>query len=119
WGTLYSSILALILGGVLGLSVAVFLSERLLSSFLFNVLKALGLHLHPFWGRLPDQFENILKNLVELLAAIPSVVYGLWGIFVLIPLIRPGCDALHDVLHNVPLVGSFFSTKLGTGGMLP
>ena len=33
--------------------------------------------------------DALLKNLVELLAAIPSVVYGLWGIFVVIPMIRP------------------------------
>jgi phosphate transport system permease protein len=37
-----------------------------------------------------------------LLAAIPSVVYGLWGIFVLIPLIRPLCDKLHDSLGWLP-----------------
>ena len=89
WGTFYSSVLALLLGSILGLAVAIFLSERLLSSLVFQVLKAFGVQFHPFWGKLPDGLELLLKNLVELLAAIPSVVYGLWGIFVVIPMIRP------------------------------
>jgi phosphate transport system permease protein len=115
WGTFYSSILALVLGSILGLAVAIFLSERFLSSFVFLLLKAFGLQFHPFWRKLPDGLEAILKNLVELLAAIPSVVYGLWGIFVIIPMIRPGCDWLYDNFKAVPL----FSTPLGSGGMLP
>jgi phosphate transport system permease protein len=115
WGTFYSSILALILGSVMGLAVAIFLSERFLSSAVYTGLRLVGLQHHRIWGRLPDTLEAILKNLVELLAAIPSVVYGLWGIFVIIPLIRPGCDWLYDHLKVVP----FFSTTLGSGGMLP
>jgi phosphate transport system permease protein len=115
WGTFYSSVLALVLGTVLGLAVAIFLSERFLSSVVFAALKLFGLQHHRFWGRLPDSLEGVLKNLVELLAAIPSVVYGLWGIFVIIPLIRPPCDWLYDHLKVIPL----FSTTLGSGGMLP
>src|SRR5208337_1495818 len=45
----------------------------------------------------------------------PSVVYGLWGIFVIIPLVRPMCDWLYDHLHVIPL----FGTSLGSRGMLP
>jgi phosphate transport system permease protein len=52
---------------------------------------------------------------VELLAAIPSVVYGLWGIFVLIPLIKPVGDFLYDNFKWFPL----FSTPLSGTGMLP
>lgn len=62
-GTLYSSLLALLIGGVVGVAIAIFLSERFL----------------------PGPIETVLKNIVDLLAAIPSVVYGLWGIFVVIP----------------------------------
>lgn len=116
WGTLYSSALALVLATVLGVAVAVFLSERFLSSAVFRLLRLVGWQFHPFWGKLPDRLEVLLKNLIELLAAIPSVVYGLWGIFVVIPLLRPMCDTLHKSLGGVP----FFSTSLGgTGGMLP
>jgi phosphate transport system permease protein len=57
----------------------------------------------------------VFKNIVELLAAIPSVVYGLWGIFVLIPAIRPIADWLHASLTWLPL----FSTSLSGPGMLP
>jgi len=115
WGTLYSSLLALLIGSVFGIAVALFLSERFLSSFVFWVLKFFRLQFHPVWGRLPDALERLLKNLVELLAAIPSVVYGLWGIFVVIPLIRPGCNWLHEHLSAIPL----FGTSLSGPGMLP
>ncbi|MEM5786782.1 MAG: phosphate ABC transporter permease subunit PstC [Syntrophobacteraceae bacterium] len=115
WGTLYSSILALSLGTLFGLAVAVFLSEHFLASFMFSVMKVFGIQFHPFWGKLPDRLEHLLKNLVELLAAIPSVVYGLWGIFFVIPLIRPLCHVLHAKLGWLP----FFSTALSGPGMLP
>ena len=65
YGTVVSSILALILAAPLALGVAIFLSE-----------------FSPKWLRQPVSF------LVDLLAAIPSVVYGLWGIFVLLPILR-------------------------------
>ena len=93
WGTLYSSLLALILGGFLGITIAIFLTQDFL----------------------PHKLQLIFKNIVELLAAIPSVVYGLWGIFVLIPIIRPTCDKLHEYLGWIP----FFSTTLSGPGMLP
>ena len=106
WGTLYSSLLALLIGSVFGVAVAIFISERLLSTAVFGLLKYLGVQFHPFWGTLPDRLEGLLKNLVELLAAIPSVVYGLWGIFVVIPMIRPWCDVLSERLSWLPIFGS-------------
>ena len=93
WGTLYSSVLALILGGFFGVSIAIFLTQDFL----------------------PSTIELIFKNIVELLAAIPSVVYGLWGIFVLIPTIRPAADWVHQHFGWIP----FFSTSLSGPGMLP
>ncbi|MCC6770111.1 MAG: phosphate ABC transporter permease subunit PstC [Gemmatimonadaceae bacterium] len=65
YGTVVSSVLALVLATPLALGVAIFLSE-----------------FAPSWLRTPVAF------LVDLLAAIPSVVYGLWGIFVLLPFLR-------------------------------
>jgi phosphate transport system permease protein len=115
WGTLYTSILALILGTAFGLAAAIFLSEGYLGQAVFNLLKGSRLHLKPFWGKLPDQVEMLLKNLIELLAAIPSVVYGLWGLFVVIPLIRPVCNWLHLKLGWI----SLFSTDLSGPGVLP
>ena len=115
WGTMYSSLLALVIGTVFGVAVAVFLSERFLSTFVFSVEKLFGVQFHPLWSKLPDQLDNVLKNLIELLAAIPSVVYGLWGIFFVIPLIRPVCDWFSANLGWIPI----FDTTLSGPGMLP
>jgi len=115
WGTLYTSVLALILGTAFGVAAAIFLSENFLSSALFLILKKFNLQLHRVWGQIPDSTERILKELIELLAAIPSVVYGLWGIFVVIPFIRPYCNWLHDNLGWMP----WFSTDLSGPGVLP
>jgi phosphate transport system permease protein len=77
FGTIVSSIIALALATPLAIGVAIFLSE-----------------FAPRWLQQPVAF------LVDLLAAIPSVVYGLWGIFVLIPLLRdPVIPFLRDTLH--------------------
>ncbi len=114
-GTLYSSILGLIIGTMFGLAIAVFLSERFLSLGLDAVLREAGLDSSPFWAALPDRIENLLKVTIELLAAIPSVVYGLWGIFVVIPMVRPSADWLHHNLGWIP----FFGTNLSGPGLLP
>jgi phosphate transport system permease protein len=115
WGTLYTSMLALGLGTVFGLAAAVFMSEGYLGQAVFALLHRAGLHLRPAWANVPDQIERLLKNLIELLAAIPSVVYGLWGLFVLIPAIRPACNWLHLKMGWFPL----FATDLSGPGVLP
>ncbi len=115
WGTLYTSVLAIVLGTAFGLAAAVFLSEGYLGQVTFAVLRRADWHLHPALGRLPDSLERLLQNLIELLAAIPSVVYGLWGLFVVIPMIRPVCTWLHANLGWIP----FFSTDLSGPGVLP
>ena len=66
YGTLVSSFIALAIAVPIGLGVAIFLSEDYLS----------------------PAVQRIIVFLVELLAAVPSVVYGLWGIFVLIPFLK-------------------------------
>jgi phosphate transport system permease protein len=93
WGTLFSSVLGVAIGSFFGVAIAIFLTE----------------------GYLPPWLENLFKNVFSLLAAIPSVVYGLWGIFVVIPAIRPACNWIHDGLDWFPL----FSTPLLSVGMLP
>jgi phosphate transport system permease protein len=115
WGTLYTSILALVIGTAFGLAAAVFLSEGYLGQIMFAILRGFNLHLHPFWAKVPDRIEDLLRQLIELLAAIPSVVYGLWGIFVVIPLIRPACNWLHLKLGWMAL----FSTDLSGPGVMP
>jgi len=89
WGTLYSSILALALATPISLGIAIFLSE-----------------LCPARLRLPLTF------LTELLAAIPSIVYGLWGIFVLVPAVRAFEAAMPASLRALPL---FSGPAVGVG----
>lgn len=89
WGTLYSSVLALLIATPIGLGIAVFISE-----------------LSPAWLR------NPLVFVTELLAAIPSIVYGLWGIFVLVPFVRQLEIATPDSLRQLPL---FSGPPLGVG----
>jgi len=115
WGTLYTSILALVIGSLFGVSAAIFLSEEFLSSTIYKMLKKLKLHHSPAVEKLPTQIERLLKELIDLLAAIPSVVYGLWGLYVIIPLIRPYCNWLHEKLGWMPI----FSTDLSGPGVLP
>jgi phosphate transport system permease protein len=115
WGTLFTSVLAVAVGTAFGVAVAVFLSEGYLGQAIFRLLARLNLERHPLLAKAPDYLERLLKNLVELLAAIPSVVYGLWGLFIVIPVIRPMCNWLHLKLGWIPL----FATDLSGPGVLP
>ncbi|HXN86024.1 MAG TPA: PstC family ABC transporter permease, partial [Candidatus Binataceae bacterium] len=114
-GTLYSSVLGLMIGTVFGLAIAIFLSEGFLSSGLEAVLKALKLSEVRPWNSIPSRLEDLLRLTVELLAAIPSVVYGLWGIFVVIPMVRPMADWLFGHLGWIPI----FGTPLAGPGLFP
>jgi phosphate transport system permease protein len=81
YGTVLSSLLALLIAVPLGIGAAIYLAE-----------------LAPAWIRSPIAF------LVELVAAVPSVIYGLWGIFVLAPLLRVWVQpALGKTLGFLPL----------------
>ena len=97
FGTLVSSLLALIIAIPLSLGVAIFLTE-----------------FAPLWIRQPIAF------LVELLAAIPSVVYGLWGIYVLIPMLRNyAAPPIRAVLGWTPLFnGVFYGNSMLAGGII-
>jgi phosphate transport system permease protein len=89
WGTLYSAVLALFIATPVAIGIAVFITE-----------------LCPPWLRQPLVF------LTELLAAIPSIVYGLWGIFVLVPAVRWFQTSLPDTLRELPI---FSGPPLGVG----
>lgn len=84
YGTLTTSIIALIIGVPIAIAVALVTSETFL----------------PIWVRSP------LAALVELIAAIPSVIIGLWGFFVLIPFIDPVQLWIFKVLGWIPLFGT-------------
>jgi phosphate transport system permease protein len=89
WGTLYSSLLALLLAAPVAIGIAVFISELC-----------------------PPSLRQPLVFLTELLAAIPSIVYGLWGIFVLVPAVRALQTALPESLRSLPF---FSGPPLGVG----
>ena len=57
----------------------------------------------------PTRLRRPLSSLVDLLAAVPSVVYGFWGVFALIPAIKPIGDFLAGTLGKVPVIGVAFS----------
>jgi phosphate transport system permease protein len=92
YGTIVSSIIALLIAVPLGIGTAIFLTEDFL----------------------PLSVRTPLVFMVELLAAIPSVVYGLWGIFVLVPFFLPLGQWLHNTLGWIPL----FATEPTNRSML-
>jgi phosphate transport system permease protein len=89
WGTLYSSVLALLIATPIALGIAIFISELC-----------------------PAVLRQPLVFVTELLAAIPSIVYGLWGIFVLVPVVRAVETSLPDAVRRLPL---FSGPPLGLG----
>ncbi len=93
YGTVVSSTIALLIAVPLGLGSAIFLNEDFL----------------------PERIRYVLISLIELLAAIPSVIYGLWGIFVVIPILKDVGNWLHLNLGFIPLFGT---ASVGPG-MLP
>ncbi len=97
YGTLVTSAIGLLLGVPVSLGIAIFLAELA-----------------------PPAVRAPLTYLVELLAAIPSVVYGLWGIFVLIPVMSTYVDpALQSTLGFLPLFqGPIYGYGLLSGGVI-
>lgn len=96
-GTIASSFLALLVALPLGLAIALFLSEDFL----------------------PDPLRQVIRFVVELLAAIPSVVYGLWGIFVVIPLVQQYGSILSAHFGFLPLLaGPAYGNSLLTASLV-
>src|SRR4029077_18866904 len=91
WGTLYSSILSLLIATPIALGIAIFISELC-----------------------PNRLKPTLVFLTELLAAIPSIVYGLWGICARVPLVRAFETSFPRSLKSFP----FFSGPPFGLGML-
>ena len=96
-GTAASSLTALLLALPLGLAIAIFLSEDFL----------------------PVPIRHAIRFIVELLAAIPSVVYGLWGIAVVIPLVQRYGGILADKLGFIPFFhGPAYGNSLLTASLV-
>ncbi len=84
YGTIVSSVIALLFAVPIGIMVAIVTSEKFL----------------PRWMR------STLGFFIELIASIPSVIIGFWGIFVLIPLMKPIQLALYQQFGWIPLFGT-------------
>lgn len=94
YGTLVTSFIAILFAVPLSLGTAIFLAE-----------------LCPEWLRTP------LSWMVELLAAIPSVVYGLWGIYVFLPeVVAPFGEAIQNSIGNIPGLAVFFTGPIPSSG---
>ncbi len=94
WGTLMTSLLAMLLAVPVSFGIALFLTE-----------------VAPAWLRTP------VAAAVELLAGIPSIIYGMWGLFVLAPFLAAHVDPwVNDHLGTLPLIGALFQgPPLGIG----
>ncbi|EAR18717.1 phosphate ABC transporter permease subunit PstC [Synechococcus sp. W2B2] len=90
YGTIVTSLLSLLIAVPLGVGTAVFITENII----------------------PRRIRNVIGVMVELLAAIPSVVLGLWAIFVMEPFIRPFLEFLYTTLNWLPI---FSSPPIGPG----
>ena len=56
----------------------------------------------------PRRLRSSVVTVIDLLAAIPSVVFGLWGILVVGPALVQVYEWLHDIFGGIPVLGSFF-----------
>jgi phosphate transport system permease protein len=92
-GTLASSLIALVIGVPISLGIAVFLTQ-----------------LSPGWLKGP------IATAVELLAAVPSIIYGMWGLFIFAPLVASFVQTpLNSVVEGVPIVGSILYSRVPSG----
>jgi phosphate transport system permease protein len=94
YGTLVTSVVAMLIGIPLAFGIAVFLTELC-----------------------PPALRRPIGTLIELLAAIPSIIYGIWGLFVLAPFLQGTVQPfLIDTLGEVPILGALFAgPPLGLG----
>ena len=90
WGTLYTSLIALAIAVPVSLGIALFTNEMA-----------------------PRRMRRPVTYIIDLLAAIPSVVYGLWGVLVLAPAIGPIYSDINGAVGGWPIIGWFFN---GTSG---
>jgi phosphate transport system permease protein len=94
YGTLVTSAIAMVIGIPVAFGIALFITE-----------------LSPVWLKRP------LATMIELLAAIPSIIYGIWGLFVLAPFVQEYVEpALINTIGEVPGIGLLFAgPPLGIG----
>jgi len=98
WGSIYTATIAVVVGGILSICFAVFVEDMV-----------------------PHRFRDILSTLMDVMAALPTIVYGLWAAAFLAPLLL---DYIYKPLHQLLAWTPFFSFPpktgytLGTAGVL-
>ena len=92
YGTMVVSLISLALAVPVSLGIALFLTELA-----------------------PTRIRGLVVGILDLLAAVPSVVFGLWGIIVLGPALFKVYAWLHDVFGGVPVLGSLFGEPVSSG----
>ena len=96
FGTVVSAVLAIIFAVPVAFGIAFFLTE-----------------LAPDWMKRP------VGTAIELLAAVPSIIYGMWGLFVLVPFVQMNIQlAFGETLAAIPLIGFIFESKSFAGTSL-
>lgn len=92
-GTLSTALIALVIGVPLSLGIAVYLTQ-----------------LAPPW------FKQPVSTTVELLAAVPSIIYGMWGLFVFVPLFAAYVQIpLSNIVEGIPIVGTVLYSRSPSG----
>ncbi len=85
WGTLITATIALVIGVPVSFGIAIFLTEMC-----------------------PPVLKRPLGTAVELLAAIPSIIYGMWGLFILSPILAELQPSISATLGKLPIIGTIF-----------
>jgi phosphate transport system permease protein len=92
-GTLSTALIALLVGVPLSLGIAVYLTQ-----------------LAPLW------FKQPVSTAIELLAAVPSIIYGMWGLFVFVPLFAAYVQVpLSNIVEGMPIVGTILYSRSPSG----
>jgi phosphate transport system permease protein len=93
YGTLITASIAVIIGVPLSLGVAIFLTQIA-----------------------PPSLKRPIATAVELLAAVPSIIYGMWGLFVFVPLFAKYVQVpLSDITAGMPIIGALFNSRSPSG----
>ena len=88
WGTLYTAVIALVLAVPVSLGVALFMTQ-----------------VAPRWLKQP------MIYVIDLLAVVPSVVFGLWGVLVLAPKLQGIYASIHGAVDGIPILQSIFGAS--------
>lgn len=92
-GTLSTALIAMLIGVPLSLGIAVYLTQ-----------------LAPPW------FKQPVSTAIELLAAVPSIIYGMWGLFVFVPLFAAYVQTpVSKIMEGLPIVGTIFYSRAPSG----